>query len=235
MACFSDQRSSARKFPASVVRRMGTAVRLLSPDPENLRAAFHHNLSLLLNGRRIDPVLGITDLLAAAGCGSEKPFATLHAFIQHLLLWISIASEIGHAGAKVSGEGLFDDDVLPQGERLNRKLLVGSGRCAEVDHVHCCAQLCEGCEGLDLLLPRKCVARLRRSGRHSHHLDGHAVNPVEALPVEASGEARSHNPDANWVLHQTGPPLQPELCRPSARRPFLAFLATPYGMGKAQG
>src|SRR5215472_1850428 len=202
---------------------MGTTMRLLSSHPENLRAAFHQNISFLLDGGCIDPVFGVTHLFASTGCSSQYSFATFEGFREHVLFWKHIAAKVVYVDAEISSKRLFDDDVFSQRQRLDSKRFVGSGRCAEVDHVYHFAEVREVSERLDLLFLGKSVAPFLRFGGHTYNLDGHSVHAAEALPVKPGGKARSNNPDANWFLHER-PPLDlsvPLFSRPSIFAPFL--------------
>src|SRR5579883_305734 len=114
MASLPDQRSSAGEFPRTVIGRMRAAMGLLSQHPEDLSAAPCQNLPFLLDGRCVDPVLCIADLLAAGLRRSEDAFATRGSFAKHPLLRKGVAAEAGCAVSVVAGQRLFDDDVLAE-------------------------------------------------------------------------------------------------------------------------
>src|SRR5450755_2802191 len=123
-------------------------MRLLAQDAKYLRAAFLHDLPFLLDHRSIDPVFGITDQLAA-GFGSSKDSRTTGCSLrEHQGLR-------GRTGAIKSSERLFNDDVLTQAKRLDRKFLVGGGRSAEIHHVHRIAKLSKRLERARTGVPGK--------------------------------------------------------------------------------
>ena len=71
MAALADQHAAAAAGRVGVVDRVRAAVRLFAVDPEDLPAGLLEDLPLLLDGRGVDPVLGVQQ--PALGSAARRP------------------------------------------------------------------------------------------------------------------------------------------------------------------
>src|SRR5690349_3639769 len=103
---------------------MRSAMRLLSRHPQHLSAAGGQNLTFLLNGGRVNPVLRITDALATRPGGLSYAIATSERLPQHRFLGEAIAAKALICGSEVARERLFDHDVLARLQGLDSEPLM---------------------------------------------------------------------------------------------------------------
>ena len=116
-------------------------MRLVANQPEDLSAALLQDLALLLNGRRVDEILGVADALARFARGAEDAVATGHRFAQHGLFREDVAAEIGGAlRPVVTRKRFLHDDVLAPGKGSHCQRFVRRTRGAQIDDIHRLAQ-----------------------------------------------------------------------------------------------
>src|SRR5262245_17706254 len=187
MAGLAHDGSPTRLPPDAIARRMRAAMRLFSQDPQDLCLCGANNLTLLLNARSIDPVFGVHEFFPALAGSLLDSVGTGHSLGKHGFLGKTVPLEIVGLRPVVTGQRLFDDDVLPRPEGRYGNRLVNVPWGANIDDVHGIHQMVECVEGWNLVGGGKRFPALFGFGCDSNDVNRHAVNLAIGFQMKSRG------------------------------------------------
>ena len=191
MAALADQHAPAATGRVGVIHRVRTAVGLLAVDPENLPAGLFQDFPFLLDGRSVNPVLGVQQPSFAPSFRRQHPPHTVHRPLQGQLLVRAVPMEILRAVAEVARQRLLANDELITIESGDGDRLVGHRRHTDVNGVDLVEQGVETVEERGCRVSGRKPSAVLVARMHADNFHIRAIDLAAAHGSETTRKSRS--------------------------------------------
>ena len=179
----------------------------LPVHPEYLRAGLLDDFTLLLNGRRIYPVLGIKYRAFALFFRLEHPLDTCQGLVKRDLLWETVTVEIFRTVAEVAGKRFLHDNELVLFKRCDSDRFMRRGRCANMHNIYAIYKFGQTAEGTNPPLFGVALHLFGINSKHTHHFNVCAVDFFQGFIVKCRCKTCADNAGTNRFLIHTRYPF----------------------------